>query len=221
MLKAAKNRWFESLFAVYNTNLLRRRFHSFRFRGLDNLTNPRSGLPLIIFANHSSWWDGLAAFQISRAGGLDSYVMMEERHLRRYFLFRGLGAFSIVREDPRAAYRSLEYASGLLREDGGRSLWMFPQGKIVPAGRRPLGFYPGIAKLLEMTGPCRVVPVVFRYEFEGDFKPSVYGLAGSPRESKTGEIPVLEDLERSMESCLNEQDRDIREKVYEGYEELI
>lgn len=221
MLKAAKSRWFESLFAAYNTNLLGRRFHSFRFRGIDNLTAPRSDLPLIIYANHTSWWDGLAAFQISRAADLDAYVMMEERQLRRYVLFRKLGAFSVVRENSRSAYRSLEYGAGLLKEDPARSLWVFPQGEIVPFWKRPLGFYPGVLKLIELAGGCVAVPVVFRYEFEGEFKPSICARAGAPQEIKANGIPTLEDLEISMRSVLDELCRDLLEKAYEEYGELI
>ncbi|HUF04033.1 MAG TPA: lysophospholipid acyltransferase family protein [Aridibacter sp.] len=222
MLKAAKSKWFESLFAVYNTNLLRRRFHSFRFRGLEHLADPRPPeFPLIIYANHTSWWDGLAAFQISRAAGLDAFVMMEERHLRRFFLFRKLGAFSVVREDPRSAYRSLEYGAGLLKEEPARSLWLFPQGEIVPAASRPLCIYPGIAKLVELAGDCRVLPLVFSYKFEGEFEPSIYARAGVPQAVGAEAIPSVGEFEERMVVLLDELEGDIVAKDLGGYEELI
>ena len=98
MLTAKKSAVFERVFAVYNRNLLNRRFHSLNVCGLENLTERNAQLPLIIYANHSSWWDGLAAFEISRAARLDSYMMMEEKQLKKLFPFRLLGAFSVVRE---------------------------------------------------------------------------------------------------------------------------
>lgn len=220
-MKAAKSRWFESLFALYNTNLLRRRFHSFRIRGIEHLAGHGTDAPLLIYANHTSWWDGLAAFQVSRAAGLDAYVMMEERQLRRYFLFRKLGAFSVDREDPRSAYRSLKYAASLMKDDPGRALWMFPQGEIVASEKWPLEFYPGIVKLIELAGGCRAAPLVLRYEFEGEFKPSIYARAGVPQEIGVNGIPTLEDLESSMSSVLDQLGRDILKQAYDEYEELI
>ncbi|MCO6512384.1 MAG: lysophospholipid acyltransferase family protein [Aridibacter famidurans] len=221
MLKAAKSKWFEHLFAAYNTNLLRRRFHTFSVLGLDNLLGPRPGLPLLIYANHTSWWDGLAAFQISRQAALDAYVMMEERQLRRYFLFRKLGAFSVVRESPRSAYRSLEYASLLLKEDPRRALWMFPQGEIVLAGKRPLGFFSGIEKLIEMAGSCIAVPVVFRYEFGGEFKPSIYSAVGEGFDIAESEFVSVGDLEERMESTLVDLERAILSGSPDGFRDLI
>ena len=107
MLEANKNHWFEKLFTVYNRNLLKRRFHSFNVSGLDFLKNRDSRIPSIIYANHSSWWDGLIIFEICRKLNCDFYVMMEEKHLENLPLFRKLGAFSVIRENPREAVKSI------------------------------------------------------------------------------------------------------------------
>src|ERR1044072_4007467 len=98
MLEARKSKLFECVFSIYNRNLLRRKFHSFRVSGLENIEENRA--PKIIYANHESFLDGLAAFNISSKLKIDSYVMMEEKHLEKLFLFRRLGAFSVVREKP-------------------------------------------------------------------------------------------------------------------------
>lgn len=177
MLEANKSRWFERVFALYNRNLLKRRFNSFRVSGLKNLQNKT---PQIVYANHSSWWDGLVAFEISRAVQADSFVMMEERQLRKLFLFRRLGAFSVVRENPRRAVESLNYAVKVLREQPNRTLWIFPQGEIVPNDARPLRFYQGLARTAERVEMCSVVPFAVRYEFLGEFKPDVFVRVGEP-----------------------------------------
>ena len=181
MLKAAKSKWFERLFAPYNRNLFRRRFDSFRVFGIENVRDRNESTPLLLFANHVSWWDGLAAFEISRKARLDAYLMMEERQLRRLQPFRLLGAFSVVREDARQALISVRYAAGLLREDPSRALWIFPQGEIRSFGRRPLEFYSGASRIAEKAGSCFAVPVAFRYEFGGEFKPDVYARIGEGR----------------------------------------
>jgi len=180
MLEARKSVWFEKIFAVYNSNLIKRRFNSLQVSGLDFLNEREKNLPLLIYANHSSWWDGLVAFQISREIKLDSFLMMEEKQLRKLQLFRKLGAFSVVREKPREAIKSIVYASNILQKKPNRAVWIFPQGEILPNDTRPLGFYNGLTKIIEKVGICYAIPVSVRYEFLGEFKPDIFVKIGEP-----------------------------------------
>lgn len=100
--------------------------------------------------------------------------MMEEKQLRKLFLFRKLGAFSVIRDNPREAHKSVKYASRLLIENSQRTLWIFPQGEILPNDRRPLKFYGGAAKIIEKVGKCSAAPLSMRYEFLGKFKPQIF-----------------------------------------------
>jgi chlorobactene lauroyltransferase len=174
MLEAKKSRWFEKIFALYNRNLLKRRFHSFRISGLDSLLGRDRLLPLVIYANHSSWWDGLIAFEISLQTTSDSFMMMEEKQLKKLYLFRQLGAFSVVRENPRAAVKSINYAAKLLKEKNSRTLWIFPQGEILGNDARPLNFHTGAARVIEKVGRVGALPLAIRYEFRGEFKPEIF-----------------------------------------------
>jgi 1-acyl-sn-glycerol-3-phosphate acyltransferase len=180
MLKARKSVWFEKIFAVYNSNLIKRRFNSLQVSGLNFLSERDKNFPLIIYVNHSSWWDGLVAFQISREIKLDSFLMMEEKQLRKLRLFRKLGAFSVIREKPREAVKSIHYAADILRKKPNRTVWIFPQGEILPNDIRPLGFYNGLTKIIEKVGTCYAVPVAIRFEFLGEFKPEIFVKIGKP-----------------------------------------
>jgi chlorobactene lauroyltransferase len=174
MLEADKSKIFEAVFSIYNHHLLVRRFHTLQISGSDFLLNKDSNAPTIIYCNHSSWWDGLIAFELSRKSGLDSFVMMEEKQLRNLFLFQKLGAFSVVREKPREAYKSISYAVRILKENSKRTLWIFPQGEILPNDLRPIRFYNGLAKIIEKLGKCSAVALSMRYEFMGEFKPRIF-----------------------------------------------
>lgn len=174
MLAARKSVIFERIFSFYNQNLLKRRFHDVRVSGLEFLLNRNTSLPLIIYCNHSSWWDGLVAFQISRKIGLNSFVLMDEKNLKRLFLFRGLGAFSIDRSTPRAALKSIQYAAKILSKNSGAALWIFPQGEILPNDQRPLKFFSGISRIVRLTRNCETTSLAMRYEFLGEFKPQIF-----------------------------------------------
>lgn len=173
MLEANKNRWFEKVFAVYNRNLLRRRFDSLLVKGLQYLPKSKE-LPTVMYANHSSWWDGLVAFQISHQTKSDSFIMMEEKQLKQLPVFRKLGAFSVTRENPREARKSIDYAVRLLREKPNTTLWIFPQGEILPNDTRPLMFYNGLSRIIKKVENCRIVNLALRYEFLGSYKPTIF-----------------------------------------------
>lgn len=213
MLGANKSLWFERIFAVYNRNLLKRRFHSFQISDLQVL---REEKPQIIYVNHSSWWDGLIAFEISRLIKANSFVMMEEKHLKRLFLFRKLGAFSVVRENPRQAIESINYAVGLLKENSNRTLWIFPQGEILPNDLRPLNFYRGLARIVEKAGECSIVPCAFRYEFLGDFKPEIFVKVGEPRKFKQTQMFDSKTLTADFESALTKTLDDLKADINSG-----
>lgn len=224
MLEAKKSRWFEEIFAVYNRNLFRRRFHSLKINGLDFLQNRNP--PLLIYANHSSWWDGLVAFQISRAARLDSFVMMEEKHLKKLFLFRRLGAFSVVRENAREAAKSLNYAANLIKENSNRTLWIFPQGQILPNDARPLKFYHGAARVAEkIGGVLAAVPLAIRYELLGEFKPEVFVKIGEPQLISVGSNFNAKNLtgefERNLTETLDNLKSDVLTRTFDDYEDLF
>ena len=210
-MKANKSHWFESVFAVYNRNLFRRRFTGLRVEGIEHLQNRGTDLPLVLYANHSSWWDGLVAFEIGRAARLDQFVMMEEKQLKQLFLFRRLGAFSVIRENPRSALQSINYAARILKEKQNRAVWIFPQGEILPNDARPLRFYGGLARIIEKTGRCAAAPVAMRYEFLGDFKPAAFVKIGSAEifENIKDAKQLTEQLTFQLTETLDELKNDI------------
>jgi 1-acyl-sn-glycerol-3-phosphate acyltransferase len=141
MLEAKKNFLFEKIFVSYNRFLLKRRFCSIKISGLEYLENRNPDLPMIIYANHSSWWDGLVIFEVLSKFKFENYVMMEEKQLRKLRFFRLLGAFSVVRENPREAIKSINYAVKMLSEKTNCTLLIFPQGEILPSDVRPMRFF--------------------------------------------------------------------------------
>ncbi len=198
MLKANKSRWFERLFFVYNQNLLKRRFHTFKVLGLEKLINRNNDLPTIIYCNHSSWWDGLAAFHISQKANLDFFVMMEEKQLQNLKLFCKLGAFSVVRENPRNAIESINYSVKLLNEDSNRTLWIFPQGEILPNDLRPINFFNGVSRIIEKVGICQIFCVAMRYEFLGEYKPEIFARIDNHQNFDNKESFISKDLTKKL-----------------------
>jgi 1-acyl-sn-glycerol-3-phosphate acyltransferase len=181
VIPAAKNHLIGALFSRINTGMLRRHFHGLFAAGLDRVRDLDRRLPIILYGNHSCWWDGLIEFHLSReVFDLDAYLMMEERQMRRYRFFRWIGAFSVNRDSPREAVESLRYAAGLFTVPG-RLLWIYPQGVMRPNDVRPLAFSTGLVRLLEMIPRVQVMAMAHRYEFLMDQRPDAFVSFGSPR----------------------------------------
>lgn len=224
MLAAKKTRWFEEIYAVYNRNLTKRRFHSFKISGLDYLLKRETNVPLLIYANHTSWWDGLLAFEISRAARLDSFIMMDEFNLRRFFLFRRLGAFSMPR-NVRGAVESVAYSADLLVNNPKRTLWVFPQGEIVPNDFRPIHFLNGAARIVEKVGKCLTVPLAFRLEFTGQFKPEIFVKIAEPDLIETDENfdskKLTVSFTKRITGVLDELKNDVINRKTENYRKIF
>jgi chlorobactene lauroyltransferase len=123
-----------------------------RVFGSKNLSDVNRQIPMILYANHSYWWDGFWS-QLCNEAFLNQnlFIIIEYKQLIRYQFFRKLGAFSIVRENPKEAIQTINYAVECLLSPSQipNGLWIFPQGAIEPIEKRPLNFFNGTAKIVE------------------------------------------------------------------------
>lgn len=190
----------------------RKYFDRIHFRIRGTFTDEQRKIPMIICANHSSWWDGYVALLVKRQLGVDTYLMMEEAQLRRYFFFRWVGCFSVDRQNARSAMQSLQYAGRLLKEKPGRMIWLFPQGEISPNDARPLTFFTGAAHLARMTTPSMLYPLAIRIEFLAEQRPDLFISLGEPLglTEADGRIPGF------LKSCT----KDLEERVTAELDQL-
>jgi 1-acyl-sn-glycerol-3-phosphate acyltransferase len=145
--------------------------------------NPRAaGLPLLVIANHPSWWDGYLALLLSRQFGVRRYLMMDAAQLKRYRFFAWAGCFGIERTDARDVARGIAYATDLLRQAEPAWLWLFPQAEITPSRARPLSFHAGAAHIVRRASvggrTVGVLPVAWELVFRGEQHPEVVMLVG-------------------------------------------
>lgn len=229
MIQARPTRFHRWLVTAYFRWKAKRRFAAIMGRGLEHLADwnvqGTAREPLILVANHSSWWDAAMPFLISFSlHRHDAYAIMEHRQLDRFRFFARAGTFSIVRENPRQALRSLQYGADLLRGSS-RVLWMYPQGVIVPNDVRPMVGYPGAAHLVGMLGGCMVAAVAFRYELCRHELPVAYVSVAQPQQVQAnGRDGVRAAHAQIMEMLTNEVDL-LRNAVLaentEGFQALL
>ncbi len=180
MLPAQKNAPFNLVFRRVLARALRRRFHAVWLAGREHLEALDPARPVVGCVNHSNWWDGFVLYVLSDRAlpRRDITLAMEEKNLRRYPFFRWMGCFGVDLEGPRAALPGVRYAVRLLREDARRLAWVFVQGRLLPADW-PVTAKPGALLLARRSG-AQVLPLVIRYEWLLESRPSVLVRVGRP-----------------------------------------
>ena len=149
--------------------------------------------PLIVYANHSSWWDPLVAFMVAwrLMPKRKHYAPMDAESLDRYPIFKRLGVFPVAMKTVRGGVGFLRIGEAVLR--GGGVLWVTPQGRFVDVRRRPLEFRPGLAALAARMGVCTVLPLAIEYPFWDERLPEALLHFGEPIRVNGESAAVIEE----------------------------
>lgn len=159
--------------------------------------------PIICVANHTSWWDGFLLMEIRhklRPGSPYHSVMLESQ-LRKTPFLRQIGAVGIEPSSPRSVLRVRTELQERLKERPDSFVFYFPQGRIWPSRRRPLGFKRGIELFIEWLGEAVVLPVGIHIEPLNRASPRAFVSVGDPIAS--GMRPTAGHLERAIETELD------------------
>lgn len=165
---------------------MRRRLDGIHVRGGEG-TAWLPDLPVLLVANHVSWWDGFLLREVHRRirPGAPLHVVMTERELRRNPVFRWMGAVPLD-DGPLAARRLLNDLQERRRARHDVVIGFFPQGRIWPSHRRPLGFRRGVTWLAARLAPIAVVPVGLHLEPLNRPGPAAFVSVGRPRIIRAG-----------------------------------
>lgn len=173
MIKANPTRWAKFIFHIYVMRLMKRHFHAFHLFG--DVPQPNPNLPLLLIPNHSTWWDGFFVYLLNEEIiKREIYLMMLDRQLAKYKFFSRIGAFGITPGDRENVNESLNYTVELLQKKN-VMITMFPQGILLPWGKRPLNFKKGIESIIQLYNkPINILPLAIRAEYGGEQRSEVF-----------------------------------------------
>ena len=229
LLPARKSRLLLPPYARYGRRLLRRAFARVWVGGAPW---PGHGSGAVIgFPNHSAWWDPIVLLLLSHdVFRCDAYGLMQGEQLRRYPFFRQIGCFGATGEGIDDARAVVAHAAALLRGASGRTLWIFPQGELLPA-RAPLAFRSGLARLARVVPEATVVPLALRYELRAEQRPELFVRVGAPVPAEhqgaghASDTPRAAHRTRRLERALRDElarlDDDLLDAVPAGYRVVL
>jgi len=145
----------------------RRHFHAVRIFGADRFRGIAG--PVIVYANHSSWWDPMVCVLLAAEllPQRRHYAPMDAAALEKYGILKWIGIFPVEMKTARGAVQFLRTGEAILRDGG--VLWVTPQGRFCDPRERPLEFKPGMAALAARVaascGECTLLPLAIEYPF--------------------------------------------------------
>ena len=145
MIKA-RHTWFgKQVFDRLVPFLIKRHFRDFVIEEAPDLEDEK---PVLILANHFSWWDGFTHYYLNRQLFRKRFhVMMLEDELTKRPLFTQAGAYG-VRKGGRDVIETLDYTVQLLNDPYNLVL-IFPTGQIQSLYRQEMHFQKGIGRILK------------------------------------------------------------------------
>ncbi len=200
-----RNRLVMSLARPYVRRKLRRSFDGVHVAGIDAVRDLAQRGPVIIAMNHVCWWDPLTIFALDAELHGDGRCLMDAANLKKLPFFKWIGAIPLDRSSPRASLADMRRAVDELHH--GRTLWIFPQGRQMPAHMRPLHFQAGVHWLAHRAA-CPVVPLSLSYTYREAPEAAViarFGRAMSPPTSHRRE-EWLATLEARIVAGLDQTD---------------
>jgi 1-acyl-sn-glycerol-3-phosphate acyltransferase len=157
--------------------------------------------PLLLVANHTSWYDGFLLRDVHRRVRPTATLrtLMLDSELRKAPVLRWIGGTGFDPDRPLTLRRALRELEALPR--AGLALSFFPQGSIFPATRRPLGFRPGVSLVMRTLAPLQILPVAIHLEMGTRTRPTAWILGGDPLGAEV-DVARLEDAVTALLDCV-------------------
>ncbi len=137
--------------------------------------------PVVVLANHPSWWDGIAFMLLPRRlfPGRPVFIPMEAAALARYPFMRRIGVFGVEQGTAAGAATFLRTARQVLATPG-HMLWMNAPGRFCDVRERPVPIAPGVARLPEIAPGAVFLPLALDYVFWSERAPEMLAAFGPP-----------------------------------------
>ena len=170
--------WFRRAFVRWMRGFVGRRFHAVRLAAGSEAAFARAASadgPVMLVANHQSWWDPLVGLLVHDRWFGDRPVAspIDRTQLENFRFFRRLGMFGVDPDDATGLRAFARHVDGLFAGAPRTVLMLTPQGRFVDA-RRPVEARPGAAMVAARHPGLAVISVAIEYAFWVDQRPEVF-----------------------------------------------
>jgi 1-acyl-sn-glycerol-3-phosphate acyltransferase len=172
--------WLAGYMFFGRLNLLSK-FQSLRVVHEERLASVREDVPLIVFANHASWWDAGSLMEVKFHAFPRRTVFYptESDALRRAPHLAHLGSFPLHLGSVSGTKRFIRDCQHILSLPD-TMLVITPEGKFTDPRKRPLELRRGLASLVGKLRTVTVVPLAIEYTLWDEARPEILTCWGEP-----------------------------------------
>lgn len=169
IIKAKHNFLIYNFFKFYLKFIIKKYFSGVNVYG----SYIEKNLPILIIANHISWWDGFWVMYLNmKIFKRKFYFMMLEEQLKKYWYFKYCGGYSI-KKNSKSIIESLKYSIEILSNPK-NLLMLFPQGKIESQHKHIIEFEKGVEKIIkQLKNPVQIIFEVNLVDYYSNKKPTL------------------------------------------------
>ncbi len=201
MYKAKQHKVLIPVFKWLTRFLIQRNFNSVNIYGefADN------GKPVLVIANHISWWDGfwIEYLNLKKIHRKFHFMMLEEQ-LKKHWYFQYIGGYSIKKKS-RNIIESLNYSIELLQQPENVVL-MFPQGQIHSLYNDNVHFESGIERIIHKVSPdTQILFTANLVDYLSDSKPNLFIYIKTFTAKNLSKVDIAEEYENFYHQVINTQ----------------
>ena len=198
--------WFQNGFHRFLRPYLKRHFHAIaidRDRREDRRISADS--PLVVYANHPSWWDPLVAHFLNRVlfPPRQFFAPIDAAALQQYSVFEKLGFFGVSLSAKSGAAEFLS-KSGQVLDQPDTALWVTPEGRFADVRDHEANLQPGLAHLCSRSSSLVALPLALEYVFWDERLPVCLVSLGTPMSAAEHAGDDKADWVRRLEKGLRE-----------------
>ncbi|MFO0923856.1 MAG: lysophospholipid acyltransferase family protein [Pirellulales bacterium] len=179
--------WLVKGFRKYSRGLLRKNFHTISVERSMLDLNAIGDRPLIVAANHASWWDPLIAALLCESlfPQRSMYAPIDATALSKYRILGQMGFYGLDLHTRHGAESFLKISKAILQIPSS-SIWLTPEGRFCDVRDRSAPLMPGIAHLASKISDLAVVCIAIEYTYWEESRPEVICHVATPLMNRDG-----------------------------------
>jgi hypothetical protein len=168
-------KWLVDGFLYFSSRMVAKQFQSFAIQvNSAELDRIPPTTPVVVLANHASWWDPISASLIRQKylSNRIFYAPIDADALKNYRIMADLGFYGLKLNTIRGAADFLATTQAIL-ETPNSALFITPEGKFTDVRDHSPDLMPGLSHLISKVPEVVFVPLALEYGFWDESRPQI------------------------------------------------
>lgn len=207
-------KWLVDGFCWYSRGMIKKQFSSFAVSRSDQIDSIPENQSIVVFANHSSWWDPISAMLLRQTYFPERilYAPIDAEQLENYSVLKKMGFYGIQLNSYAGAQQFLKTSQTILKS-ARASIWITPEGRFCDVRDHSQALMPGLAHLASKVQSVTFLPLAIEYTFWVDAKPHIFCQFGEPLFAGDSNTVEKAEWAHQLESALRETQKALSKTI--------